>query len=389
MSARSRLIVLSISAPVIVFAIVGGFLGKVMAREDTYQHLRTFEEVTQLVTSNYVEDVNVDKVMNGAMRGLADSLDPDSAYLSADEVKQAESGAPLPAGDVGIDLTRQYYLRVVSTRDNSPAAKAGLRTGDFIRMIGTVPTRDMSVWEGLRALRGTPGSTVKLTVIRGNAVDPHVVELTRAVTSGPDVSGRLAAPGVGYVRIAAFGPKTAAQVRSQIADLSKAGASQFIVDVRRTAGGTMDSGIELARLFIAKGATIAMRESKGAERETIAAVEGDGAITQPTILLIDTGTSGPAELFASALSGNHRADLIGERTIGRAAVQKLIKLPDGSGLWLSTTRYLTPAGTPLHEKGLEPTIAVEEPDVEFGQPVPTTDPSLDKALERAGVKKAA
>src|SRR5215468_2147533 len=160
MSSRTRAVVMSISAPVIVFAIVGGFLGKVMAREDTYQHLRTFEEVTQLVTSNYVEDVNVDKVMNGAMRGLADSLDPDSAYLSADEVKQAESGAPLPAGDVGIDLTRQYYLRVVATRDNSPAAKAGLRTGDFIRMIGNEPTRDMSVWEGIRALHGAPGTTV-------------------------------------------------------------------------------------------------------------------------------------------------------------------------------------------------------------------------------------
>src|SRR5262249_26862199 len=136
MSARSRVIVLSISAPVIAFAIVGGFLGKVMAREDTYQHLRTFEEVTQLVTNNYVENVNVDKVMHGAMRGLPDSLDPDSAYLSPDEVRQAESGASLPAGDVGIDLTRQYYLRVVATRDNSSAAKAGLRTGDFIRMIG-------------------------------------------------------------------------------------------------------------------------------------------------------------------------------------------------------------------------------------------------------------
>src|SRR5712692_1885251 len=148
MSSRSRLIVLSMSAPVIVFAIVGGFLGKVLAREDTYHHLKVFEEVTQLVTSNYVENVNVDKVMNGAMRGLADALDPDSAYLSPQEVKQAEADAPLPAGDVGIELTRQYYLRVIATRDNSPAAKAGLRTGDFIRMIGGEPTRDMSVWEG-------------------------------------------------------------------------------------------------------------------------------------------------------------------------------------------------------------------------------------------------
>ena len=107
------------------------------------------------------------------------------------------------------------------------------------------------------------------------------------------------------------------------------------------------------------------------------------------MVLIDAGTSGAAELFASALAGNQRADLIGERTIGRAASQRLIKLPDGSGLWLSTTRYLTPAGNPLHEKGVEPSIAVDEPDIEFGQAAPATDPVLEKALERASQKKAA
>jgi carboxyl-terminal processing protease len=132
-----------------------------------------------------------------------------------------------------------------------------------------------------------------------------------------------------------------------------------------------------------------MREAKGGKRETIAAASGDGSITLPTIVLIDTGTSGAAELFASALSGNQRAELIGGRTIGRAAMQKLIKLPDGSGLWLTTTRYLTPAGTPLHEKGLEPAVAVDEPDVEFGQPAPATDATLEKALERFSAKKAA
>ena len=390
MSSRTRFIVLSISAPVIVFTIVGGFLGKVMAREDTpYQHLKMFADVTQLITTNYVEDVNIDKVMNGAMRGLADGLDADSSYLTPSEAKQAEANLPLAAGDVGIELTRQYYLRVIAARDHSPAAKAGLRTGDYVRMIDSLPTRDMSVWEGIRALRGAPGSTVKLTIIRGNAVEPHVVELTREVPSGQDVTGRMAAPGVGYVRIAGIGAKTVDQLKSQVADLTKSGAARLIVDVRRTSGGSLDAGLALARLFVASG-TLAHRESKGAEREAIAAGPGDGGITLPTDLLVDSGTSGAAELFGAALAGNHRAEILGERTIGRAAIQKLIKLPDGSGLWLSTTRYLTPAGTPLHEKGLEPSVAVDEPDgVDFGQPAPTTDPILEKALERASQKKAA
>jgi carboxyl-terminal processing protease len=158
--------------------------------------------------------------------------------------------------------------------------------------------------------------------------------------------------------------------------------------VRRVSNGTPDDGVAIARLFVGKG-TLAMRESKNGQKESIVAAAGDGTFTQPAVVLIDTGTTAAAEVFASALVGNQRADLIGEHTIGRAAQQKLIKLPDGAGLWLSTTRFLTPAGTPLHEKGLEPTVAVDDPDVEFGQPAPTADPILEKAVERLSAKKAA
>jgi carboxyl-terminal processing protease len=381
MSSRTRAIVLAITAPVVVFAIVGGLLGTVMAREDTYQHLKIFDDVVSLISSNYVEPVNIDKVMHGAMNGLVDSLDPDSAYLSPDEVKQAEGGSPAPAGDLGIELTRQYYLRVLAARDNSPAAKAGLRTGDYVRAINDVPTRDMSVWQGMRALRGAVGSKVTLTIFRGNAADPHVVSMTREALPNIEVTGHIAAPGVGYVRVPAIGARTADQMKSQIAEVSKNGATKLVIDIRRTASGSYDQGIALARLFVAKG-TLALRETKGAPtKDTIAANPGDGSVTLPAVLLMDNGTSGAAELFASALNGNQRADLVGEHTIGRTGIQKLVKLPGGSGLWLTTVRYLTPAGTPLHEKGLEPTVAVEGPDVEFGQPAPTTDTALEKAIE--------
>src|SRR4051795_11654318 len=199
MSSRTRVLVMSISAPVIAFAIVGGFLARVMAREDTYQHLKIFDDVVSLISSNYVEDADIDKVMKGAMHGLADSLDPDSAYLTPAQVKQVESGAAVAPGGVGLELTRQYYLRVIAARDNSPAAKAGLRTGDYIRAINEMPTRDMSVWEGMRALRGAPGSKLTLTIIRGNATDPHSVELTREVMAASEVRSRMLGTDVGYV----------------------------------------------------------------------------------------------------------------------------------------------------------------------------------------------
>ncbi|PYR48967.1 MAG: hypothetical protein DMF89_14185 [Acidobacteria bacterium] len=388
MSSRARRLVLYLSAPLVAFAIIGGVLSKATAREDTYQHLRVFDDVVNLITSNYVEKADVDKVMSGAMRGLADNLDPDSAYLSAEQVKQVESSATLPAGDVGLDFTRQYYLRVIASRDGSPAARAGIRTGDYVRAIGNTPTREMSVFEGMRRMRGAPGTKVSLTIIRGSSADPHVVELTREVGSGTDVTARMAAPGVGYLRIAAIGPRTVELARTQVVDLTKGGASTLIVDVRRTSGGSLDGGLALARLFV-RGAALAVRETRNAARETVSAGPGDGGIALPLTLLIDTGTSGGAELFASALLGNKRAELIGEHTIGRAATQQLVKLPDGTGLWLTTAKFLTPDGSPLHEKGLEPTVVVDQPDVEFGQPAPTTDPVLDKALERLAQKKAA
>jgi carboxyl-terminal processing protease len=277
---------------------------------------------------------------------------------------------------------------VIAARDNSAAAKAGLRTGDYIRAINDAPTREMSVWEGMRALRGAPGTKVSVTVIRGNAADPHVVELVRQAEPPSAVSDRVAAPGVGYIRIAAIGHDTAEQVKSGVADAVKNGATRLIVDVRRVSNGSPEDGLAIARLFVGTG-TLAMRETKAGPRETIAAAAGDGSITLPAVVLIDTGTSAAAEIFASALAGNKRAELIGEHTIGRAAEQKLIKLPDGAGLWLSTTRYLTPAGTPLHEKGLEPSVAVDEPEVEFGQPMPAGDPILEKAIEHLAAKKAA
>ena len=191
MTSRTRRIVLWLSAPVVVFAVLGGFLSKATAREETYQHLKVYEEVVQLISNQYVEKVDGDKVMLGALTGLADSLDPDSAFLSSDQVKQVEANAPLPTGDVGLDLTRQYYLRVIAARDGSSAAKAGLRTGDYIRSIGDNSTRNMSVFEGMRLLRGAPGTKVKLTVMRGGAAEPHVLELAREAAPSADVNGRM------------------------------------------------------------------------------------------------------------------------------------------------------------------------------------------------------
>ena len=237
MTSRTRLLVLSVTAPVIAFAVIGGLLGKTWAREETYQHLRVFEDVVSLISGNYVEDANLARVMRGAMRGLAEGLDPDSAYLAPDEAKQHESSEKPAGGETGIELTRTYYLRVIAARDGSPAARAGLQSGDFLRAIDGKPTREMSVYEGTRLLRGAPGTKVSLLVIRGNVVDPHAVEITREILSATDVTGRMEGATMGYVRIAGFGPTVAKSLGSQVNELTRAGATSLLVDVRDTATG--------------------------------------------------------------------------------------------------------------------------------------------------------
>jgi carboxyl-terminal processing protease len=384
MTSKSRVTVLLLSTPVLAFVVIGGLMGKASANrgDETYQHLRVFEDVIRLVMNNYVEEVKVDRVMEGAMRGLADGLDPDSAYLNPKQLKEVESGAALPEGDVGIELTRSYYLRVIAARDGSAAAKAGLATGDVIRTIDGKSTREMSVFEGTRLLRGKPGSSVALTIIRNNAADPHDVALVRAKPAGPQASGRLLPGGAGYLRIASFRNGVAAEVTKQAADLARAGATALIVDVRRTAEGPIENGIDTARLFVKSGTLVKLGNAQREASEAIDARPGDGAIELPVLLLVTTGTSGAAEVFAAALDGRGRADLIGERTLGRAAVQKLVRLPENRALWLTYARYARPDGTPIHGKGIEPDVAVEDTDVEFGASAPQKDPILDAAIER-------
>jgi len=402
MTKRTRISVLLISTPILAFIVLGNVMGRASDGDATFQHLRVFEDVVSLIINNYVEDPKVDTVMEGAMRGLADSLDPDSAYLTAAEVRSIEPGEKLPGGDIGIELTRQYYLRVIAARDDSPAAKAGLQTGDYVRAIDGKPARDLSVFEGMRMLRGAPGSKVTLTIIRGNAAEPHQVELVRDKTPGTIVTSKTLAPDLGYLRIGSFGPDTAAKVRSLASELAKGGAKRLIIDIRRTAEGPFETGIETARVFVKTGtlAQVAGRDPQAkatdktpakvptsAIKETITARDGDGAIDLPVTLLVTTGTSGAAELFASALVGNKRAEMIGERTLGRAGIQKLVKLPDGRGLWLTHARYVTPGGDLIQGRGLTPDLAVDEPDVDFGEPRPAKDAILEAALER--IKKAA
>lgn len=380
MRTRTRLIVLLATVPLIAFTLVGGWLGRVVAGEDAYRHLRIFEDVVSLISDNYVEDADLDEVMDGALVGLAGGLDADSTFLSAESVARLENSAEAGPAGIGVETVARYYTQIVGVRDDSPAATAGLRPGDYIRAIDDQPTRRLSGVDAVARLRGEPGTTVRLSLLRGNTSEPYDIDLVREAPSGPDVSHRMLAAGIGYVRVAALGEGAAGAIGQAAAALAAEGAEQLVIDLRNCAGGSFDEGIAAARLFVAEG-TLLQREETGGVQIPIEATAGGGAIDTPVLLLTDYGTAAGAELFAASLTGAGRAESVGQRTAGRVSLQKLIPLPDGSGLWLSWARYLHASGDALHRAGVQPDVEVEVPSVELGEPWPPGDPILDRALE--------
>ena len=381
MTDRTRFVILAVTAPILAYTLVGGVLGRVLAREDTYRHLRVFEDVVSLVTSNYVEQVEPAHLMHGALWGLAEGLDPESSYLTPDEVLEYDTGPAADSAGVGLVLTRRYYIQVVAARDGSPAATAGLRPGDYIRDIGGNPTRLMSVVRANQLLRGDDGSSVTLSVIRGNAAEPVDMTLTRGDGRSANVTSRILTPGVGYLRIAEFDDTTAGAIGSAAVRLEQQGAERLLIDLRGTATGAFETGIAATELFT-DAETLIIRETSSAQ-EPVSRTDRRPTIMWPVVLITNPGTAGAAELFAAALTDADRADTVGLRTAGRAAEQTLVRLPDGGGLLLSSTQYLTASGDSIHRVGVEPVVVVEEPSAELGQAVtdPDEDPVLDRALE--------
>ncbi len=390
MSSKARWFLVALSTPLVIVAAVGGLIGaSPSVPQKGFEHLRVFEDVVSLVNGAYVEEVNPDKVFDGAMRGLAEGLDASSAYLPPAEVALIDNKTPLGDGDTGLVVTRQFYLRVLGVRDGSPAARAGIRSGDFVRAIDETPTRDMSAFTGTRLLRGAVGSKVRVLVIRGNAAEPHEVSLTREKASPTVTTTAMSSKdNIAIMRVNTFVAGTggtAASMRADAEKFQKLSAKAIVIDLRGVADGSYEEAIKAAQVFVGSG-TVATRQGReAASKETITSTSGAAALKIPVVIIQDFGTSGPAEVFAAALAGNKRAELIGERTAGLAAEQRLVRLPENYGLWMTYRRYYTlnAEPTPILERGVKPDVNVEGPTVEFGEPAPATDEMLAKAIERA------
>lgn len=385
---RAKHLILGFSVPFVLYAILGGFLGRALARDSAYRYLSVFQDVVTLVMNNYLSAPEMDRVMDGAIRGMMEALDPDSCYLTPEQFEAFQNPEQQPKADIGVEVTKRYYIQLVAVLPGSPAEAAGLQPGDLLKSIDGKNTREINVIVGESMLRGPAGSELKLEVIRGRQPEPIAMTVQRRDVVTSPVEFELLEDGTGYIHVTSFRAGTATDVKRGLEILKGQGASSIVLDVRNSFGRLAEDGAHVAELFVSGGVAARLQSRKGETTDLTLATD-QVAFDGPVAVLINRGSSGAAEIVASAFRSSKRGELIGVQTSGRSAVQKALPVGDGAGIVLSVGQYWTPDGKALLGEGLEPTIEVSR----AADTAEDADPALDKALEilaeATALKKAA
>ncbi len=397
MNSRLKLLVVAPSTFFVLALIVGNVMGQGASssgneQTNVYRHLGVYTEVLSRIKSEYVEEPDMKTVTLGAVNGLLESLDPYASYLNADQYKEYLKDFDTYRGDVGMVLAKKYgYITIVDVVPGSPAANAGLTTSDMIETIKGVATRDMPLAYASLLLRGQPGTTIDLTVLKRKP-EPQKVTLTRAAVANPPLESKMLPDQVGYVRPETLSGNKVAQVATAIKDLQGKGAKRLILDLRSCGTGDADAGIDLANLFLDSG-KIGYVQGQRFARKDYVAQPGKQITKLPLVVITNRGTAAAAEVAAAALEDDKRADVVGERTYGDASVRRTITMDDGAAVILSVAKYYGPDGKAIQDTGVTPTDIVAEPDAasevdEDGEPVaaanenkPSGDILLNKAVE--------
>ena len=368
MSIRSKLTLVTLSAFIAIYSIVGGMLSKsnnplvrAIAQPGPYPQLRIFEEVVRHIVNDYVEKPDLEKVRIGALRGLTDGLDAYSAYLLPPQVKEYQANRE--KGDMTGMVIGQYsgFAYVIAVVPSSPADKAGIRVGDVIEYIDGHATRDLDLYDVKSLLSGTPGSNVELTLINRKT---EKIKVTRGNVPAVSPEDRLIESQIGYVKVPILTKGQSEAVATAVKDVLKKGAKSIVLDLRGSAGGDLKEGVAIADFFIKSG-TIA--KSIGRKEKILATYEAkaDNDLTEiPVAVIIDRTTAGASEVVAAAIMENQRGEVIGERTLfGMGSEQELFPLDDGSALLLTTARYAAPSGKIFMTDGVTPSVEVKRADL--------------------------
>jgi carboxyl-terminal processing protease len=335
---------------------------------DTYRELDLFGEVFERVRADYVEKVSDEQLIEAAINGMLTALDPHSSYMDAKNFTDMQVQVRGEFGGLGIEVTMENGLvKVVSPIDDTPAAKAGLKPGDFITAIDGMPVQGLSLDEAVEHMRGPVGSEIKL-IIRRVGRDPFEVAMRRAVVKIQSVKSQLEGDDVGYIRITSFNEQADIGVKNAIKALKeKAGnkLSGIILDLRNNPGGLLDQAVAVSNDFLKQGEIVSTRgrQAEDAQRYD-AQAPGDLTDGLPMVVLINGGSASASEIVAGALQDHHRAVLLGTRSFGKGSVQTIIQLPGHGAMRLTTARYYTPSGRSIQARGIDPDIVVEPAKIE-------------------------
>ena len=348
MTNRIRGVLITFSMVVIFYLLVGALLAKnENSSEKTYRDLGVYSEVLNRIKQEYVTEPDLRKVTDGAIRGLLESLDPYSTYLTPDQYQEyLQHPDPGPA-NVGIFLSKRLgYATVVAVLPGSPAEKAGLKRGDLVDEVGSTPARELSVLQIERMLAGQPGTNITITVVREARGDPQGIVVTRAVINYPPVISKILEDGTGYLRVATFNKGIAREVAAKIKELQSQGAHKIVLDLRNCAGGEVDEAVATASDFLDKG-LVTYISGQRYPRQDVEAHPSGQVCQLPMVVLINQSTAGPSEIVASAVLGNKRGEVVGVKSFGVGVFQKPIPVGDGSALLLAVACWTTLGVTPF------------------------------------------
>ncbi len=391
MNRRLQFFVVTSSTSVLGLLLAGSFFSSSRAANDAYRQFAVYTDVLQKIKSEYVEEPDIKSVTLGALTGLLEALDPYASYLNADQYKQYLQSQESRKAGVGLVLARRYgYVGIVDAIPGSPAAKAGLSTGDLIESIRGIATRDMPLAFADMLLHGDPGSAVELSVLRvRRGAEPQKLTLTREAIRFPEVAWRTLAGDTGYLQAASLDAGKVQDVARRLRELESRGARRLILDLRDCAVGAPEDGIALANLFLEKGLIVYL-EGQKVERRNFEADPSKVMSRLPLVVLTNRGTAGGAEVAAAALLDNKRAEVVGERTWGDAALRRAVTLEDGSAVILSIAKYYSPLGKAIQDHAVTPSVPVveaealtETDDENLAPPAPKPedDVLLKKAIE--------
>lgn len=356
-----------IAGTLVLLVFTGGVQRGITAVEDTYDKLKVFTEILSLIQSNYVEEVNSRDLIYGAVKGMLDTLDPHSAFMPPDAFREMQVETQGSFGGLGIEITvKDRMLTVVAPIDGTPAERAGVQPGDRIVKIEGQPTKDMTLMDAVRKLRGPKGSKVTISILREGSPEPMDITLVRETIEVHSVRSKDLGDGIYYVRITSFQEKTSKDLEKALEQAEKAGDAALILDLRNDPGGLLNQAVAVSDMFLDKGQLIVYTQGRIKNQDLrFTAEHSNGLPKWPMVVLVNGGSASASEIVAGALQDWKRAVLIGTKTFGKGSVQTVIPLSDGSGLRLTTAKYFTPGGRSIHGIGITPDIIVELPKPEL------------------------